>query len=113
MRARSHAWTSPGLILALLVAGSAGLRFWAASRIPSPWITPDEQTYAELGRSLWHSGRFAILGQSTEPLSLVHPALIGLPLSALGAVDGYAVAKAVQSVVMSLAAVPVYLWGRR
>src|SRR5205807_6709643 len=56
--------------------------------------------------------RFEILGQSTKPLSLVHPALIGVPLGALGAVDGYTVAKAVQSVVMSLAAVPVYLWGR-
>src|SRR5437870_2405869 len=40
----------PGALLVVLVAASAGLRFWAASRIPSPWITPDEQTYAELGR---------------------------------------------------------------
>ena len=63
----------PGLLLVSLVAASAALRFWAATRIPSPWITPDEQTYAELGRSLWHSGRFEILGRSTEPLSLVHP----------------------------------------
>src|SRR5919201_31635 len=102
----------PGLLLVPLVAASAGLRFWAASRIPSPWITPDEQTYAELGRSLWHSGSFEILGQSTKPLSLVHPALIGVPLSAFGAVTGYTVAKAVQAVVMSLAAVSVYLWGR-
>jgi len=102
----------PGALLVMLVAASAGLRFWAASRIPSPWITPDEQTYAELGRSLWHSGRFEILGRSTQPLSLVHPALIGVPLSAFGAVTGYTVAKAVQAVVMSLAAVPVYLWGR-
>src|SRR4051812_47964679 len=102
----------PGLLLVPLIAASAGLRFWAASRIPSPWITPDEQTYAELGRSLWHSGRFAILGHSTQPLSLVHPALIGVPLSAIGGVGGYTAAKAVQAVVMSLAAVPVYLWGR-
>src|ERR671930_253372 len=75
--------TRPGLALVLLVAASAGLRFWAASRIPSPWITPDEQTYGELGRSLWRSGRFEILGSSTEPLSLVHPALIGAPLAAI------------------------------
>src|SRR5438067_3503527 len=102
----------PGLLLVPLVAVSAGLRFWAATRIPSPWITPDEQTYGELGRSLWRSGRFEILGRSTEPLSLVHPALIGAPLAGLGGVTGYTVAKAVQAVVMSLAAVPVYLWGR-
>src|SRR5581483_2781532 len=102
----------PGLLLVPLVAASAALRYWAASRIPSPWITPDEQTYAELGRSLWRAGSFDILGHSTEPLSLVHPALIGIPLSAFGAETGYAVAKALQAVVMSLAAVPVYLWGR-
>jgi len=41
----------PGALLVVLVAASAGLRYWAASRIPSPWITPDEQTYAELGRA--------------------------------------------------------------
>src|SRR3954454_24295581 len=102
----------PGLLLVSLIAASAGLRFWAASRIPSPWITPDEQTYAELGRSLWRSGRFEILGQSTQPLSLVHPALVGAPLAGLAGVTGYTVAKAVQAVAMSLAAVPVYLWGR-
>src|SRR4051812_27430909 len=89
--------TRPGLVLALLVAASAGLRFWAATRIPSPWITPDEQTYAELGRSLWRSGRFEILGQSTQPLSLVHPALVGAPLAGLAGVTGYTVAKAVQA----------------
>jgi hypothetical protein len=112
IRASSRVWTRPGLVLALLVAASAGVRFWAATRIPSPWITPDEQTYGELGRSLWHSGRFEILGRSTEPLSLVQPVLIGAPLEWIGGVGGYTAAKTVQAVVMSLAAAPVYLWGR-
>ncbi|MGZ4352920.1 MAG: hypothetical protein ACXVZ4_05200 [Gaiellaceae bacterium] len=99
------------VVLAGLVVLSAGLRFWAASGIPTPWIAPDEMFYALLGRSLWEHGSLNVLGGPTPFYSLVYPALAGLPLS-LGSVHaGYTALKAVQAVVMSLAAVPVYLWG--
>ncbi|MDX6510894.1 MAG: hypothetical protein QOE36_398, partial [Gaiellaceae bacterium] len=95
-----------------LVAVSTGLRLWAGLRIPVPWIAPDEVIYGELGRNLYEHGRLGILGHATSFYSLVYPALIGLPLAVGDPERGYDIAKALQAVVMSLAAVPVYYWGR-
>jgi hypothetical protein len=106
---RAHAW----LALLLLVAASASLRAWAATRVPIPWIAPDELHYALLGRSLYESGSLDLLGEPTRFYSLVTPALAGLPL-AIGDLElGYRLLQVLQAVVISLAAVPVYLWGRR
>jgi hypothetical protein len=68
--------------------------------------------YAELGRSLWEEGRLDILGADAAFYSLVHPALIGLPLALLDTASGYDVARVLQALAMSLTAVPVFLWGR-
>src|SRR5947209_10943973 len=99
-------------LVALLVLASALLRFWAATGIPTPWITPDEETYALLGRSLYSSASFEILGQKTHFYSLVSPALAGAPLALHDVATGYTLLKGIQALVMSLAAVPVYLWAR-
>jgi Dolichyl-phosphate-mannose-protein mannosyltransferase len=107
-RARLRAWH----VLLGLVALSAVLRLLAALDIPSPWITPDEETYAALGRSLYDTGRFEVLGRSVDFLSLLYPAVAGVPLSLFGPERGYAGVKVVQAVLASLTAVPVYLWGR-
>jgi hypothetical protein len=69
--------------------------------------------YAELGRSIWESGSLEILGRDAPFYSLVHPALIGLPLAVFSTELGYDVARVLQALAMSLAAVPVFLWGRR
>src|SRR5437588_734320 len=91
---------------------SSALGFWGGSLVPIPWINPDEIIYGELGRSLYHSGTFRILGRPTEFISLVYPALVGGPLS-LGNVErGYHLLKLVQALLMSLTAIPVYLWPR-
>ena len=80
--------------------------------MPTPWFTPDEMVYGELGRSLWSSGRLDILGHTTPFFSLVYPALVG-PLLNLGNLElGYTLLKALQALVMSLTAVPVFLWAR-
>ena len=99
-------------ILAALVALSTVVRSWAGLAVPSPWIAADEMIYAELGRSLWENGALELLGRDAPFYSLVHPALIGLPL-ALSTDFGYDVARVLQAFVMSLTAVPVFLWGRR
>ena len=109
---RSRLVASPGVVLTILVAASSVFRFWAATRIPTPWIAPDELIYAELGRSLYAHGTLALLGHRTSFFSLVYPALAGVPLSLGDVFDGYSLLKALQAVTMSLAAVPVYLWGR-
>jgi Dolichyl-phosphate-mannose-protein mannosyltransferase len=80
--------------------------------VPSPWFTPDEMVYGELGRSLYSSGRLEILGHSTPFFSFVYPALVG-PLLSVGDLElGYTLLKALQALVMSLTAVPVFLWAR-
>ena len=98
--------------LGALVLLSTGLRAWAALEVPVPWITPDEMVYGMLGRSLWLHGSLAILGGPTPFYSLLTPALAGLPLAAFGLGTGYDVLHGLQPFVMSLAALPVYLWGR-
>ena len=68
-------WT----VLAALVLGSAVVRGYWAARVPTPWINGDETIYAELGRSLWQSGHFRILGSPTRFYTFVYPALAGAP----------------------------------
>src|SRR5207247_3335919 len=52
------------------------------------------------------------LGAQAGFLSLVVPVIDGVPLSFHDLALGYSVLKVVQAVVMSLAAVPVYVWCR-
>lgn len=103
----------PALLwLGLLVAVSTLLRGWAATRIPTPWIAPDELIYAELSRSLWEHGNLDLLGRPTSFFSFVYPAFAGGPLS-LGDVQlGYTLLKWLQALLVSLTAVPVFLWSR-
>jgi len=99
-------------ILATLVATSTVARAWAGLRVPTPWIAPDEMIYGLLGRGLYHAGHLAILTGPTPFYSAVVPAVVGLPLSIGNLERGYAVLKVLQALLMSLAAVPVYVWGR-
>jgi len=100
------------LLLAGLVLASAALRAWASRPVTTPWISPDEPAYALLGRSLYAAGHLRILSGPTGFLSATAPALFGIPLGLSDLELGYSVAKIVDAFVMSLAAVPVYLWGR-
>lgn len=100
-------------MLAALVAVSTFVRALAGLQVPTPWIAADEMIYAELGRSLWETGRLDILGQDAPFYSLLHPALIGLPLAVFDTALGYDVARVLEALAMSLAAVPVFAWGRR
>lgn len=100
------------VVLGLLVVASLALRAWGALAVPSPWMSPDEETYAALGRSLWHGNGLSVLGQPAGYLSLVYPLFVGLPLSLSNVHLGYDLAKVLQAAAMSLVAVPVFLWGR-
>jgi hypothetical protein len=100
------------VLVAALVVLSAGLRFAAARTVPSPWIAPDEMLYALLARGLGDHGRLEVLGGHTGFYSAVFPALLALPLKLGDTATAYTAAKVVQAIVMSLTAVPVYLWGR-
>jgi hypothetical protein len=99
------------VLLVALVAVSTGLRAWAALRIPGLWILPDEAIYGELAKSIW-SGRPEILGEPAPFYGVVYPLVAGVPLSLGDLRLGYDLLKPLQALVMSLAAVPVFFWGR-
>jgi Dolichyl-phosphate-mannose-protein mannosyltransferase len=98
--------------LGALVLVSVGFRAWAALEVPVPWITPDEMVYSLLGRGLYEHGSLEILGGPTPFYSFLTPVFAGLPLSVLDLATGYDVLHGLQALVMSLAAVPAYLWAR-
>jgi hypothetical protein len=102
----------PAVALALLVLASTGLRAWAARQVPVPWIAPDEMIYGLIGHSLYTSGSLSILGGPTPFYSVLVPAFVGWPLDLGDLTFGYGLLKVLQAAAMSLAAVPVYLWGR-
>ncbi len=96
-----------------LVAVSALARGLVARGVRSPWIFPDELIYSSLGKSVASSAGLAIRGVHTTAYSVVYPLLLSLPFAGRDPAAGYAAAKWTDAVVMSLAAVPVFLLARR
>lgn len=100
------------VLLSSLVALAALVRALLATRIPTPWIFVDELVHSDLARSLQEQGDYLVRGRHVT-ISFVYPTLIA-PAWAAGAMSTtYGIARAINAVVMSVAAVPVYLWGRR
>ena len=74
----------------------------------------DELIYSELAKSFASSGQFLIRDHSTAAYGVIYPALISPAWAAFKSIpDAYAAAKAINSVMMSLAAIPAYLLARR
>jgi Dolichyl-phosphate-mannose-protein mannosyltransferase len=101
--------------LAAIVAVSAGIRFVLARGMVAPWIMVDELVYSELAKSFAASGHFEIRGTPAGgSYGFVYPLLISPAYRLFDSVpDAYVAAKAINSVVMSLAAVPAYFLARR
>ena len=124
--ARRSGWTSARVVaraatvpvpvwLTLLVAVSAVIRFVLALQVPAPFIFQDELLYSELAKSFGATGHFALRDvPGLAGVGPVYPVLIS-PAYALfdNLPHAYAAAKAINSVLMSLAAVPAYLIARR
>jgi hypothetical protein len=97
-----------------LVILSALVRYALARPSPAPWIMVDELIYSELAKSFAESGRFLVRDQATAAYGIVYPVLIAPAWAIFAAVpQAYEAAKAINSVLMSLAAVPTYFLGRR
>ena len=101
------------LAVAGLVVASTLLRFGVAQAFTTPWIAPDEMVYGMIGESLWSDGTLTLRGFDAPYYSLLTPALVGAPLTALGLADGIEWARLLQALAMSLVAVPTYVWARR
>jgi hypothetical protein len=99
--------------LVALVVVSTAARFALSSGVAAPWIAPDEQVYGLLGRSLVNGDGFRVLGESIPYYSAVYPLLVGLPFLGNEVSDGVRGVQALQALLMSATAVPVYLWGRQ
>jgi hypothetical protein len=90
-----------------LVIVSAGIRYALARRIVAPWIMVDELVYSELAKSFADAGRFLLRGEHTAAYGLVYPAILSPAWALFDRVpQAYAAAKAINAVVVSLAAIP-------
>lgn len=109
-RTRSIAAAAP---LAGLVAISVVVRVVAGFLRTTPMYFPDEYRYAELSRSLASSGHLFVRGAPAHFLPLLAPILTA-PVWLLGTVgESYRAVQVINSVAVSLAAVPVYLMARQ
>ena len=103
-----------GIALGALVVVAAAVHTLIALRSPSPWIIPDELIYSELAKSLGSGQLPSIRGDVSFDYGLGYP-LVLAPVWALSDDVGtaYSVAKALNALVMSSAAVPTYFLARR
>ncbi|MGH3079744.1 MAG: hypothetical protein ACRDNH_01230 [Gaiellaceae bacterium] len=96
-----------GLLLTVVI------RYLLAREIATPWIMADELIYSELAKNFADSGEFMFREWPSHLNNLAYPALIAPAWLAPSVDESYSLARAINAVLMVLAAVPVYFWGRR
>jgi hypothetical protein len=97
------------LALVALIAMSTLAYGLADNRVPGLWIMPDEAIYADRAVRLWQDGSLSVFGGPGAGYGLLYPVLAG-PSLVFGSLTSLHL---LQAFVMSLAAVPVFLYGRR
>jgi hypothetical protein len=104
----------PWVWLAAIVVCSALFRIVLARRMVAPWIMVDELIYSELAKSFAQHGQFLVRDVASNGYGFVYPVLIAPAFRLFSSVpQAYTAAKDLNSVLMSLAAVPAYLLARR
>jgi len=98
--------------LGALVAVSTVARFALSRGVDAPWIAPDEDLYGLLGRALVHGHGLTILGERAPYYSLLYPAFVGVPFLGRDLASGITVVQALQALLMSATAIPVFFWAR-
>jgi hypothetical protein len=103
------AWLAGILVVSVVV------RYAFARRMPAPWIMVDELIYSELAKSFASSGAFLLREAGAGgAYGVVYPILISPAYLLFESVpEAYAAAKAINAVLMSLAALPAYALARR
>ena len=103
---------APTTVATVLIVALAA-RTFTAGRVVSPWIMIDELTYSDLARSFADGGTFALRGHDASVYSVLYPIVIS-PAWLVHSMDAtYAIAKAINVVLVTAAALPLYLWARR
>ncbi len=101
------------LSLPALVGTSTLIHWLAGRRLHGLWIMPDEVVYAGRAIDLWRHFSIPILHGQGAGYSVLYPVVAGIPF-ATGSLDrSYESLKLLQALVASLAAVPVFFYGRR
>lgn len=104
------AWASVGGIVLL----SFLVRAWLARGMLGPFIMVDELIYSELGKSIADRFALAVREVPARGYGVVYPLVIAPAYLLFERVpDAYAAVKTINSLAMSLAAVPAYLLARR
>jgi hypothetical protein len=109
--ARSSA-AAPVALVVMMVA-SVLVRVWLARSVKTPWILVDEFLYSEQAKSFAASAHYSIRGAASAIVSYLYPALISPAWWAESMHTTYSLAKGINAVLMTLAALPVYFWGIR
>jgi hypothetical protein len=99
--------------LTLVVVGSFAARLVASAAHPAPRYFPDEYLYTAIARALGSGQAPNVRGASANFPALLEP-ILAAPFHALFAPElAYRLTQAENALLMSLAAVPVYLLARR
>ena len=95
-----------------MIAAALIARLLLVRDVAAPWIQPDELEYSEMAKSFATGGHFLFRTQPS-PLSSLYPALISPAWRASSMHTTYEVAKSINVVAMTAAALPFFFWARR
>ena len=102
------AWLTGLVVLSILA------RYGVGRRMVAPWIMVDEIVYSELARGIASGAGLSIRGEPAGVgYGVVYPALISPAYLLDSLTAAYAAAKAINAVLISLAAIPAYFLARR
>jgi hypothetical protein len=102
------------LVAAALLFAAFLVRLYLTRRIPAPWIMGDELLYSDLARSIADTGHAALRGVTVGLRSYgIYPLVIAPAWLTDSTTTAYGLAKAINALLMTLAAVPIYFWARR
>jgi len=96
-----------------VLLAAVGFRYWLATANVSPWIMVDELIFSDQARSIAHHGNLDIRGRHYGVFSLLYPVLIAPGWLLTSGRAAYETAKAINSVLVTLGAVPLFFWARR
>jgi hypothetical protein len=94
----------------LLVAIAA--RIAIDRHVFAPWIMPDELQYTDAARGFASTGDY-LFRAHPYPLRTIYPALISPAWLVRSTHTAYSLTKAINVVLMTAGAIPLYLWARR
>jgi hypothetical protein len=108
---RAGTWGAPVVLAGLMLLAFVA-RMWLNARVEAPWIMADELAHAEMAKSFADGDGLEVRGLPSYARTL-YPVLISPAWLADSVETAFAAAKTINTVVMTLACVPLYLWARR